>query len=125
MKVKNPQLTAHSQTLRKRMTPEERKLWYEFLKHLPFTVHRQKVMGRYIMDFYLPSLRIVIEIDGMQHGDIVQARKDAQRDAWLSELGCRVLRYTNYQVNTAFGDVCEDIWLACGLADEDVPLNGE
>ena len=86
MKVKNPQLTAHSQTLRKRMTPEERKLWYEFLKRLPFTVHRQKVMGRYIVDFYLPSLRIVIEIDGMQHGDIVQARKDAQRDAWLNEL---------------------------------------
>ena len=120
MKVKNPQLTANSQTLRKRMTPEERKLWYDFLKHLPFTVHRQKVMGRYIVDFYLPSRCIVIEIDGMQHGESMQNAKDAERDAWLSEAGCRVLRYTNHQIKTTFADVCEDIWQACGLTDADV-----
>ena len=123
MKVKNPRLTSCSQTLRRRMTPEERKLWYEFLKHLPFTVHRQKVMGEYIVDFYLSNPRIVVEIDGAQHGETVQSCKDAQRDAWLRGLGCRVLRYTNHQINTAFGDVCEDIWLACGLTDEDVTLN--
>ena len=49
---KNKSLTSNAQTLRKNMTKQERHLWYDFLKTLPITFHRQKVIGKYIVDFY-------------------------------------------------------------------------
>ena len=49
------------------MTKEEKRLWYEFLKKLPVTVNRQKVIGNYIVDFYCAQANIVIELDGSQH----------------------------------------------------------
>ena len=54
---RNPRLTANARTLRKHMTPEERHLWYDFLKDLPVTVNRQKVLGRYIADFYCAAAK--------------------------------------------------------------------
>ena len=49
------------------MTPEEKHLWYDFLKNLPLTVHRQKVIDQYIVDFYIAGAMLVIELDGSQH----------------------------------------------------------
>lgn len=60
----NPKLTANAKTLRKNMTKEERHLWYDFFKTLPVNVNRQKVIGNYIVDFYIASSKIVIELDG-------------------------------------------------------------
>ena len=60
----NPRLTPRAQELRSNMTKEERHLWYDFLKSLPVTVHRQKVLGNYIADFYIASKKLVIELDG-------------------------------------------------------------
>ena len=60
----NPELTHIAQNLRKNMTKEERHLWYDFLKKLPITIQRQKVIGQYIVDFYCASAKLVIEIDG-------------------------------------------------------------
>ena len=62
----NRKLVANAQKLRKNMTPEEKHLWYDFLKKLPVTVNRQKNIGNYIVDFYIPSARLVIELDGIQ-----------------------------------------------------------
>ena len=92
------------------MTKEERHLWYDCLKQLPVTVHRQKVLGQYIVDFYIASQKIVIELDGSQHYDEQHLEKDRQRDAYLNSIGCRVLRYSNSDVNMRFSDVCQDIW---------------
>ena len=66
-KNKNSALTELSRTLRKNMTKEERHLWYDFLKNLPETVCRQKVVGRYILDFYCAAAKLAIELDGSQH----------------------------------------------------------
>ena len=63
----NKNLVTYSQSLRKNMTPEEKQIWYNFLKRLPYTVNRQKVIGNYIVDFYIAEKRTVIEIDGIQH----------------------------------------------------------
>ncbi|MBQ5583241.1 MAG: DUF559 domain-containing protein, partial [Ruminiclostridium sp.] len=60
-------LRPNARNLRKEMTKEERRLWYDFLKGLPVTVHRQKVIGPYIVDFYIASSKTVIELDGSQH----------------------------------------------------------
>ena len=63
----NKKLVKNAQTLRNNMTDEEKHLWYDFLKKLPFTVNRQKNIGNYIVDFYIDSKGIVIELDGSQH----------------------------------------------------------
>ena len=79
----NKKLIGNAKSLRNRMTKEERHLWYDFLKDLPITVHRQKVLGKYIADFYIASAKIVIELDGSQHYEEENRRKDAERDAFF------------------------------------------
>lgn len=105
----NPKLTRNSKNLRKNMTKEERHLWYDFLKLLPQTINRQKVIGNYIVDFYCASAKLVIELDGSQHYEKDGKISDAQRDEYLNKLGITVLRYSNYDVNHNFRSVCEDI----------------
>ena len=107
-----------AQILRKNMTPEEKKLWYQFLKRLPFTVNRQKNIGNYIVDFFIAKKRIIIELDGFQHGTEEHFNSDRQRDAELSSLGITVLRYKNAEVNQNFIGVCKDILTHLGV-DED------
>ena len=98
-----------AQSLRKNMTKEEKHLWYDFLKKLPITVNRQKVIGNYIVDFYCASARLVIELDGSQHYDEKGREADRERDNYLRELGLYVVRYTNRQIRENFFGVCKDI----------------
>ncbi len=108
-KTNNPKLTGNAKTLRKNMTKEERHLWYDFLKHLPVTINRQKVIGNYIVDFYCASEKLVIELDGSQHYDSHGLIADRVRDEYLKELGLTVLRYTNPDIKRNFSGVCLDI----------------
>ena len=95
--------------LRKDMTKEERRLWYDFLKPNGIKAHRQKPMGPYIVDFYTASAKLVIELDGSQHYVESGPESDAERDAFLKAQGLTVLRYSNLDVNHNFTGVCEDI----------------
>ena len=106
----NRKLSPNARKLRREMTKEERHLWYDFLKLLPLTVHRQKVLGHYIVDFYIASAKIVVELDGSQHYEDIGQLKDTQRDAYLEGIGCKVLRYSNGDINQRFQSVCEDIY---------------
>ena len=108
-------LKARARTLRKEMTAQERHLWYDFLKTLPVTVHRQKVIGNYIVDFYVKDPQTVIEVDGSQHFEDAGLTYDQTRDAYLQSQGCRVLRYPNNAINQNFAGVCEDIRRNLGL----------
>ena len=104
-----PHLRQYARELRKNMTKEERKLWYEFLKGLPVTVKRQERIGCYIADFYIPTARLAIELDGSQHFEDNGAAYDRKRDRIFSEKEITVLRYPNNAVNQNFSGVCEDI----------------
>ncbi|WP_036978037.1 endonuclease domain-containing protein [Pseudobutyrivibrio sp. MD2005] len=105
----DPKLKQYSRSLRKDMTKEERHLWYDFLKSYPVTIKRQKVFDKYIVDFYCPSAKIVIELDGNQHYEAEGHSADLVRDKYLSDLGIKILRYSNYDINNNFIVVCEDI----------------
>lgn len=113
--VKNEKLTAISQSLRKNMTKEEKRLWYDFLRTLPVTVHRQKVIQKYVVDFYIADKGIVIELDGSQHYDPEGKAKDKERDEYLKNLGFTVLRYSNYDILKHFDKVCEEILLSLNI----------
>ncbi|MBR2464753.1 MAG: endonuclease domain-containing protein [Clostridia bacterium] len=108
-KTTNSKLTGIAKALRKNMTKEEKHLWYDFLKKLPITVHRQKVIGNYIVDFYCAEAKLVIELDGSQHYEVKGRQADAARDAYLKDLGVEVVRYSNLDVDRRFDAVCQDI----------------
>ncbi len=108
-KTNNPTLTENAKTLRKNMTKEERHLWYDFLKKLHVTVNRQKVIGKYIVDFYIASSNLVIELDGSQHYEEKGIDADEKRANYLEGLGIKVLRYSNLDIHKNFEGVCQDI----------------
>lgn len=107
--TKNSKLTKNAQQLRREMTKKERRLWYDFLKNLPFSFRRQKVIGNYIVDFYCADAKLVIELDGGQHYEEKGVEKDKERDAFLQALGLTVLRYSNLEILQNFQGVCEHI----------------
>ncbi|WP_026526062.1 endonuclease domain-containing protein [Butyrivibrio sp. VCD2006] len=110
-------LTQNSQKLRKEMTKEERHLWYDFLKNLNISIRRQKVVGNYILDFYCPSKKTAIELDGSQHFEKEGKEKDIVQDTFLKDRGITVLRYSNYDINKNFTAVCEDIARKLGVIE--------
>ena len=102
-------MVSNAKALRKNMTKEERHLWYDFLKMLPLSVRRQHNIENYIVDFYIASKKIVIEVDGMQHLEREHLEKDKKRDEELSRWGITVLRYSNEDVHRRFSIVANDI----------------
>ncbi|MBQ9117066.1 MAG: DUF559 domain-containing protein [Clostridia bacterium] len=114
------ELLKYSQELRKNMTPEEKKLWYQLLCRLPVPVKRQKIIGKYIVDFYIPYYKVVLEIDGIQHSAPDSRVSDIERDEYLAGLGIRVLRYKNSDVNTRYHDVADNILGELGLTVKDL-----
>ena len=108
-RTNNAKLTPNAKILRRNMTKEERHLWYDFLKTLPVTVHRQKVIGSYIVDFYCAAAKLVIELDGSQHYEAQGKTQDSARDGYLNGLGMTILRYSNFDVRQNFSAVCQDI----------------
>ena len=83
----NQKLTSRAQILRKNMTKEERKLWYEYLSQYPYRFRRQVTFGKYILDFYCASAKLAIELDGSQHYETQGQLYDSQRTAWLNSMG--------------------------------------
>lgn len=106
----NSKLSSNARILRKNMTKEERHLWYDFLRNLPVMVHRQKVIGRYIVDFYIAESKLVIELDGSQHYEQTGKQADKERDAYFASMGLTILRYANSDVNRNFQGVCQNIY---------------
>ena len=112
----NPKLKRNAQKLRCEMTKEERRLWYDFLKQLPVTINRQKVIEHYIVDFYCASVKLAIELDGSQHYEDEGAAADRERDNALNQRGITIVRYSNNDVNRNFDGVCTDLLRRLGLA---------
>ena len=103
----NQQLVPLAKQLRKEMTKEERHLWYDFLRSCPVRFSRQKVLGKYIADFYSAEAKLVIELDGSQHYDADEMRKDAERTVFLESYGLTVIRIPNNEITGNFRGVCE------------------
>jgi len=91
------------------MTKEERHLWYDFLKSYPVRFSRQKILGKYIVDFYSAEARLVIELDGSQHFEEEGINKDRERTTFLASYGLRIIRIPNNEVMHNFSGVCEYI----------------
>ena len=92
--------------LRREMTPHERKLWYLFLRNYPVKIYKQRIFGRFIVDFYCASAGLVIEVDGSQHYEL---HYDSERSKFLEALGLKVLRFSNREIDREYHSVCKQI----------------
>lgn len=103
----SPRMIERARTLRRDMTGPERRLWAKLRAHRMLGVHfrRQAPLGKYVTDFLCLSAKLVIEIDGDQHGQPENMTKDRDRDLWLAGQGYRVLRFSNWQVMNEFETV--------------------
>ena len=105
----NKSLVSNARSLRKNMTKEERHLWYDFLCSYPMRFSRQKVLGKYIADFYCAQAKLVIELDGSGHYTPESKLYDIERTNFLEGYGIQVIRILNIEVNSNFYGVCEYI----------------
>ncbi len=105
----NSKLTPNAKTLRANMTKEERRLWYDFLRTYPVRFLRQKVIDRYIVDFYCHQARLIIELDGSQHYEETGLLKDRVRTERIESRKLLVVRIPNNEVTNNFRGVCEYI----------------
>lgn len=111
----NKNLHNYARTLSKNMTKQEQKLWFLYLKPHPLKWYRQRIINRFIVDFYCSQANLVIEIDGGQHYSPQALAYDKERSAILQSYGLKVLRYTNNQVDYQFDAVCLNIEMNLGI----------
>ena len=109
MLPKNSSLRITAQKLRKEATPEENRLWYEYLRQYLPRFHRQYVISRFVADFYCHQARLVVELDGAHHKEEVQRMRDEERTRWLEALELKVIRFSNARIRNEFRRVCAEI----------------
>ena len=105
----NQRLTSRSQELRKNMTKEERRLWYEYLRNYPVRFRRQVTCGTYILDFYCAAAKLAVELDGSQHYEENQQAYDEKRRIFFESMGIHILRFPNTDVMQNLSGVCQMI----------------
>ncbi len=96
--------------LRRELTPAERRLWHHLRRGqlAGCEFRRQYPIGRFIVDFYCPQAKLVIEVDGDSHAN--QAAYDAERSSWLqTQKQCQVMRFTNVEIHENLPGVLDTI----------------
>ena len=116
------ELKASARRLRTNSTDAERRIWGRLRRKqiLGIQFYRQKPIGNYIVDFYAPAVRLIVEIDGSQHLEPDQARRDELRTAYFNQLGLRVLRFNDREVLLELDSVVEGIYRTL---EKENPLN--
>lgn len=115
---KNNKMLPRAKELRRHMTPQEKKLWYLFLRKFPVKIYKQKIIGSFIVDFYCASANLIIEVDGSQHNSEQGLAYDCERSALLSQYELNVLRFSNADVDYHFDLVCKKIEAAIAAATD-------
>ena len=105
-------LKTNARELRSNLTQAEARLWRRVRKKqlLGVQFYRQKPIGPYIVDFYAPAARLVVELDGSQHFEEEHQQSDQQRDSLMEQQGLLVLRFTNHQVLQQLDDVLRTLF---------------
>jgi len=101
----NPKLKLRARQMRNEMTAAEKKLWYGYLEQDRNRWLRQKPIGDYIIDFYCPKLKLVIEVDGTTHLENKDKVYDKKRTEELEKLGIKILRFWNNDILDGLAEV--------------------
>jgi very-short-patch-repair endonuclease len=113
-----------SRELRKKLTESESVLWSRLRRKqlLGIQFYRQKPIGQYIVDFFAPRAKLVVEVDGSQHAEEDYLRRDENRDEYLTGLGLKVLRFNSRAVLTETDAVVAVIyWAIAKQLNSEIP----
>lgn len=112
MRLYRRDLKQKARTLRSNMTDAEQLLWSRLRRKqvLGVQFYRQRPIGDFVVDFYAPIARLVVEVDGSQHLDDSGRARDARRDAYLRDHGLQVMRFDNLQVLKELDAVMQEIY---------------
>jgi len=111
------------QNLRKQEVSSEKLLWSRLRnKQQIYKFRRQHGIGKYIVDFYCPKLKLIIEIDGATHAIEREIKNDKIREDYLKKLGLVIKRYTNTEIKFYLDNVVEDIFEKCEELDPTLAL---
>ncbi len=105
----NPELIKRAKEMRQNPTMAERKLWEGCLRKLKCRVLRQRVIDHFIVDFYIPKLKLVIEVDGAVHDNADQKEYDKQRTLFIQSYDLEVIRFKNEEIMNNIKSVCGEI----------------
>jgi len=104
--------------LRNSMTKSEVVLWRRLKdSKLGYKFRRQHGIGTYIVDFYCPAVKLVIEVDGITHDDAFVGIRDTEREVYLKSLGLRVVRFLSRDVLWRIDEVVATIFAECKKLD--------
>ena len=114
---------AFARRLRRNQTDVERKLWYALRNRrlAQFKFRRQQPIGPYIADFFCSDAKLIVELDGSQHGEVKNREKDEIRTEFLEPRGYKVLRFWNHDLIENFDGVIETIFGAASERRRDTP----
>lgn len=107
------EIVDRARNMRKQPTEEEGKLWHLYLKTIEPRFIRQKIIGSYIVDFYCPKLKLIVEIDGEQHYLEENADYEKRREKFLTEKGYKLIRFYNSDINKELGNTELTIYQTC------------
>lgn len=103
---KNTQLLGNARFLRRNMTRQENHLWYDYLRHYPIKIYKQRIIDNFVVDFYCHQARLVIELDGSQHYSMDGKEHDKIRTEIIGQYEIQVLRFSNKDIDEKFDGVC-------------------
>jgi very-short-patch-repair endonuclease len=111
----NPAIQLRARELRKNQTPAEVEIWHLLRGRQAsgYKFRRQHAIGNFIVDFYCPAAKLVIEIDGDTH--LEQVEYDQTRTDWIESQGYQVIRFTNRQVSENISAVLKNILEHCKI----------
>jgi len=106
--------TSNARRLRREQTDEEKDLWRALRagRFAGFKFRRQHSLGKYFLDFYCPTAKLSIELDGFQHGLPEQRQRDEEREKFLASEGIEELRFWNHQWQKNREGILLEIWNA-------------
>ncbi len=124
MRTYNRRLKGRARELRSNQTESEARLWQSLRRKqvLGVQFYRQKPIGEYIVDFYAPAVGLVVEVDGSQHFEPDQERRDQARTSFLESQGLQVLRFSNLEVLQKLDSVTEHIYEVVKAVKESLSL---
>lgn len=108
----NKKLKSYSRALRKNMTDAEKLIWSKIRKKQlkGYQFYRQRIIGNYIVDYYCPKAKLVIEIDGGQHYTEKGKKRDKKRTEYLNSIGFKILRFSDREVFKNLQGIIEKIY---------------
>ena len=104
--MRNHKLLENARELRREMTPQEKHLWYDYLRYYPVKIYKQRIIDNFIVDFYCAKAKLVIELDGSQHFTPDGKHHDSLRTDVIEKYKLKVIRFSNNDVDRKFNGVC-------------------